>query len=103
MLELLTTFNVYCCLQKFTPWKLSIIKLCDSEKKHASPIINEFFYLSGSVSGFRIPDFPYARSATLNKFVHCPGYLYKIILHFVQSLIFYYYYYYNYDQTKRDL
>ena len=55
MLELLTTFNVYCYLQKFTAWKLSIIKLSDLEKKkHASPVINEFFYLSGSVSGFRI-------------------------------------------------
>ena len=55
MLELLTTFNVYCYLQKFTAWKLSIIKLCDLEKKkHTSPVINEFFYLSGSVSGFRL-------------------------------------------------
>ena len=76
MLELLTTFNVYCYLQKFTPWTLSIIKQCDLEKKHASPIINEFFYLpssisgfwildSGSVSGFWIPAFPYALSSGL--------------------------------------
>ena len=33
MLELLTTFNVYSYLQKFNAWKLSIIKLCDLEKK----------------------------------------------------------------------
>ena len=63
MLELLTTFNVYCYLQKVIPWILSIIKLCDlGKKKHASSIINEFFYLSCSISGFRIPvPFPESR------------------------------------------
>ena len=64
MLELLTTFNVYCYLQKFTPWKLSIIKLCDLEKKNMlHPLSTSFFIclVSGSVSGFRIQAFPYAQ------------------------------------------
>ena len=39
MVELLTMFNVYCYLPKFSLWKLFIIKLC--ETKNMLHIINE--------------------------------------------------------------
>ena len=45
MLELLTTFNVYCYLQKFTPWILSIIKLCDLAKKHMLHLLSTNFFI----------------------------------------------------------
>ena len=68
MLELLTTFNVYCYLQKFTPWILSIIKLCDLGKKNMLHLLSTNFFIclvpfpdSGSVSRIRIPAFPYAQ------------------------------------------
>ena len=41
--ELVTMFNVYCYLQKFTLWKLLIIKLCYFEKKPSSAHYQQIF------------------------------------------------------------
>ena len=72
MLELLTTFNVYSYLQKFNAWKLSIIRLCDLEKKNMlHPLSTSSFICLVPVpapfpgSEFRIPAFPYAHLETM--------------------------------------